>query len=146
ISTLEILNEDIQNASQKTSTSAAPTMTQAAIRQLVTNSVAAALEAKATNMVNTDNTNRNPKPRETPAIRKCTYKEFMSYQPFDFNGTERAVGLIRWFEQTELVFSCSNYSQDCKVKFSTGTLTEDALSWWNSYAKPIRIEQAAKIT
>nr|GEV47654.1 hypothetical protein [Tanacetum cinerariifolium] len=35
---------------------------------------------------------------------------------------------------------------DCKVKFTTGTLTEDALSWWNSYAKPIGIEQADKIT
>ncbi|GJZ71517.1 reverse transcriptase domain-containing protein [Tanacetum coccineum] len=35
--------------------------------------------------------------------------------------------------------------EDCKVKFSTGTLTEDALSWWNSYAKPIGIEQADKI-
>ncbi|GKB51710.1 reverse transcriptase domain-containing protein [Tanacetum coccineum] len=32
-----------------------------------------------------------------------------------------------------------------KVKFATGTLTEDALSWWNSYAKPIGIEQADKI-
>nr|GEW20451.1 reverse transcriptase domain-containing protein [Tanacetum cinerariifolium] len=34
---------------------------------------------------------------------------------------------------------------DCKVKFATGTLTEDALSWWNSYAKPIGIELADKI-
>ncbi|GJY82448.1 reverse transcriptase domain-containing protein [Tanacetum coccineum] len=45
----------------------------------------------------------------------------------------------------QLVFSRSNCTEDCKVKFSTGTLTEDALSWWNSYAKPIGIEQADKI-
>ncbi|GJV22511.1 hypothetical protein Tco_1371531 [Tanacetum coccineum] len=52
---------------------------------------------KLLNMViNTDNTNRNPEPRETPAARKCTYKEFMSCQPFYFNGTEGAVGLIHW--------------------------------------------------
>nr|GEX53775.1 reverse transcriptase domain-containing protein [Tanacetum cinerariifolium] len=38
-----------------------------------------------------------------------------------------------------------NYTKDCKVKFATSTLTEDALSWWNSYAKPIRTEQADKI-
>ncbi|GKF73944.1 hypothetical protein Tco_0220276, partial [Tanacetum coccineum] len=31
------------------------------------------------------------------------------------------------------------------VKFATGTLTEDTLSWWNSCAKPIGIEQADKI-
>nr|GEU53452.1 reverse transcriptase domain-containing protein [Tanacetum cinerariifolium] len=132
-------------APKRTSTYAAPAMTQATIRQLVTDSVAAALEAQATNMENTDKTNRNPKPRETPDARKCTYKEFMSCQPFYFNGTERAVGLICWFERTELVFSHSNYTKDCKVKFATCTLTENALSWWNSYAKPIGIKQADKI-
>ncbi|GJR04064.1 reverse transcriptase domain-containing protein [Tanacetum coccineum] len=130
---------------KRTSTSAAPAMTQAAIRQLVADSVVAALEAQAANMANTDNTNRNPEPRETPAARKCTYKEFMSCQPFYFNGTEGAVGLIHWFERTESVFSRSNCTEDSKVKFATGTLTEDALSWWNSYAKPIGIEQADKI-
>nr|GEW34528.1 reverse transcriptase domain-containing protein [Tanacetum cinerariifolium]GEY00739.1 reverse transcriptase domain-containing protein [Tanacetum cinerariifolium] len=130
---------------KRTSTSAAPVMTQAAIRQLVADSVAAALKAQAANMTNTDNTNRNTGPRETHIPRKCTYKEFMSCQPFYFNGTKGAVGLIRWFERTELVFSCGNCTEDCKVKFATGTLTKNALSWWNSYAKPIGIEQADKI-
>nr|GEY53791.1 reverse transcriptase domain-containing protein [Tanacetum cinerariifolium] len=94
-------------------------------------------------MENTDNTTR---PRETHVSRKFTYKEFMSCQPFYFNVTEGAVGLIHRFERTELVFSRSNCTEDCKVKFATGTLTEDALSWWNSYAKPIGIEQAEKIS
>nr|GEV35904.1 reverse transcriptase domain-containing protein [Tanacetum cinerariifolium] len=145
ISTLELIIKDIQNGSQKTSTFTAPAMTQAAIRQLVADSVAATLEAQVANMANTENTNRNPDPRETPAARKCTYKEFMSCQPFYFNGTEGAFGLIHWFERTESVFSRSNCTEDCKVKFSTGTPTKDALSWWNSYAKPIGIEQADKI-
>nr|GEY84848.1 reverse transcriptase domain-containing protein [Tanacetum cinerariifolium] len=100
-------------APKRTSTSAAPAMNQAAIRQLIDDRVDAALEAQAANMANTDNTNRNPEPRETPAARK--------------------------------LFSRSNCTEDCKVKFATGTLTEDALSWWNFYAKPIRIEQADKI-
>nr|GEW09587.1 reverse transcriptase domain-containing protein [Tanacetum cinerariifolium] len=107
-------------APKKTSTSATPAMNQAAIRQLIDDRVAAALEAQAANMANTDNINRNLKPRETPAARKCTYKEFMK-------------------------FSHSDYTENCKVKFATGTLTKDALSWWNSYAKPIGIEQADKI-
>ncbi|GKB27332.1 hypothetical protein Tco_0866733 [Tanacetum coccineum] len=47
--------------------------------------------------------------------------------------------------QIELVFSRSNYTEDCKVKFATGTLTEEALSWWNSFAQPIGIEEAYKI-
>ncbi|GKA14642.1 hypothetical protein Tco_0694288 [Tanacetum coccineum] len=64
----------------------------------------------------------------------------------NFKGMEGAVGLIRWFERTESVFSRSNYTEDCKVKFATGTLTEEALSWWNSFTQPIGIKEAYKIT
>ncbi|GKC07277.1 putative reverse transcriptase domain-containing protein [Tanacetum coccineum] len=125
------------------STSEAPAMTQAAIRKLVADSVTAALEAQAANMANTDNTTR---PREAHVARQCSYKEFMSCQPINFKGTEGAVGLIRWFERTKSVFSYNNYTEDCKVKFATGTLTEEALSWWNYIAQPIGIEEAYKIT
>ncbi|GKC45031.1 hypothetical protein Tco_1062753 [Tanacetum coccineum] len=79
-------------------------------------SIVVALKSQAATMASTDNPNRNTRPRETPLARKCTYKEFLSCQPFYFN-----------------------------VKFATSTLTKDALSWWNSYAKPIGIEQANKI-
>nr|GEX07763.1 putative reverse transcriptase domain-containing protein [Tanacetum cinerariifolium] len=58
----------------------------------------------------------------------------------------RAVRLIRWFEQTKLVFSCSNCAEENKVTFATGNLTDDALSWWNAYGQPIRIGQANKTT
>nr|GFB01230.1 reverse transcriptase domain-containing protein [Tanacetum cinerariifolium] len=57
-----------------------------------------------------------------------------------------AVDLIRWFEQTKSVFSRSNCAEENKVTFATGTLTDDALSWWNAYAQPIGIEQANKFT
>ncbi|GJR45441.1 reverse transcriptase domain-containing protein [Tanacetum coccineum] len=90
-----------------------------AIRKLVADSVAIALETQATTMANADNTNRNTREREAPIARKCSYKEFMSCQPINF--------------------------KDCKVKFATGTLTEEALSWWNYFAQPIGIEEAYKI-
>ncbi|GKF59482.1 hypothetical protein Tco_0176268, partial [Tanacetum coccineum] len=80
---------------------------QAAIKKLVADSVFAALGAQAANMANTDNTNRNTGEREAPIARKCSYKVFMSYQPINFKGLEGAVGLIRWFERTESVFSRS---------------------------------------
>ncbi|GKC90186.1 reverse transcriptase domain-containing protein [Tanacetum coccineum] len=83
-------------------------------------SVTAALEAQAATMANANNTNRNIGEREAPVARKCSYKEFMSCQPINF--------------------------KDCKVKFATGTLTEEALSWWNYCAQPIGIEEAYKIT
>ncbi|GKB36226.1 reverse transcriptase domain-containing protein [Tanacetum coccineum] len=113
--------------------------------KLVADSVAAALEAQAATMANTDNTNRNTRQRETNVARKCSYKEFMNCQPFNFKGTEGVVGLIRWFEQTESVFLRSNCTEDYKVKFATSTLTEEALSWWNSFPQPIGIEEAYKI-
>ncbi|GJW57453.1 reverse transcriptase domain-containing protein [Tanacetum coccineum] len=37
-------------------------------------------------------------------------------------------------------------AKENKVTFATGTLTDDALSWWNAYAQPMGIEQANQIT
>ncbi|GKG40617.1 hypothetical protein Tco_0467394, partial [Tanacetum coccineum] len=103
-----------------------------------------ALEAQAATMASASNPNRNTgptgtpnrntDPAGTPAVKTGNYKEFISCQPFYFNGTEGAVGLIRWFERTESVFSRSRCAEENKVTFATGTLTDDALSWWNAYA------------
>ncbi|GJV03665.1 hypothetical protein Tco_1337234 [Tanacetum coccineum] len=99
---------------KRTSTSEAPAMTQAAIRKLVADSVAAALEAQAVTMAITNNPNRNTRPTGTPIARKGNYKD--------------------------------NCAEENNVTFAIGTLTDDALSWWNAYAQPIGIEQANKIT
>nr|GEU81689.1 hypothetical protein [Tanacetum cinerariifolium] len=128
------------------STSEALTMSQAAIRKLVADSVAAALETQTATMAEVDNPIRNTRPRKIPVAKRGNYKEFISCQPFYFNGMEEVVGLIRWSERTESVFSRSNYAEENKVAFATGTLTNDALSWWNAYAQPIGIEQANRIT
>ncbi|GJT51737.1 reverse transcriptase domain-containing protein [Tanacetum coccineum] len=103
---------------KRTSKSEAPTMNQAAIKKLVADSVAAALEAHAATMAGTSNPNRNTGPTGTPVAKMRNYKEFISCQPFYFNGTKGAVVLIRWFERKES----------------------------NAYAQPIRIDQANKIT
>ncbi|GJV09027.1 reverse transcriptase domain-containing protein [Tanacetum coccineum] len=84
-------------------------MSQAAIRKLVTDSVAAALEAQATTMENTDNTNRNTGEREALVARKCSYEEFMSLL---ISKVQQALNLVLW----------------------------------NSFAQPIGIEEAYKIT
>ncbi|GJX33767.1 hypothetical protein Tco_0245324 [Tanacetum coccineum] len=105
-------------------------------------SVNAALEAQAAIMAGTSNPNRNTGPTGTPVAKMGNYKEFISCQPFYFNGTEGAVGLIRWFERTESVFSRSKCIEENKVTFATGTLTDDAQSWWNAYAQPMGVDQA----
>ncbi|GJS20766.1 reverse transcriptase domain-containing protein [Tanacetum coccineum] len=104
---------------KRTSTSETPAITLDAIRQLIAD-LTTAMEA------------------QTAMPENC--------QPFCFNGTEGAVGLIRWFERTESVFSRSRCAEENKVTFATGTLTNDALSWWNAYAQPMGIEQANRTT
>ncbi|GKE65026.1 reverse transcriptase domain-containing protein, partial [Tanacetum coccineum] len=37
-------------------------------------------------------------------------------------------------------------AEENKVTFATGTLTDDALSWWNAYAQPMGVDQANQIT
>ncbi|GKB50577.1 hypothetical protein Tco_0901330 [Tanacetum coccineum] len=86
---------------KRTSTSKAPSMTQAAIKKLVTDSVTSALEVQAATIADTSNPNRNTGPTGTP---------------------------------------------ENKVTFATGTLTDDALSWWNAYAQPMGVDQANHIT
>ncbi|GJV08418.1 hypothetical protein Tco_1346074 [Tanacetum coccineum] len=90
---------------KRTSTSETPAITLDAIRQL-TADFTAALEAQTAAMVSASNLTR------TPAVKTGNYKEFISCQPFCFNGTEGAVGLIRWFERTESVFSRSR----CRIE------------------------------
>nr|GEZ72739.1 reverse transcriptase domain-containing protein [Tanacetum cinerariifolium] len=91
-------------------TSKALNMSQAAIRKLVANSIAAALETQTTTMAEVDNSIR-----EILVAKRGNYKEFISCQPFYFNGTEGVIGLIRWFKRTESVFSQSNCAEENKL-------------------------------
>ncbi|GJW92641.1 hypothetical protein Tco_0170194 [Tanacetum coccineum] len=131
---------------KRTSTSETPVITLDAIRQLINDGISSALKAQAAAMANSDNSNRNTEPREIPVAKRGNYKEFINCQPSYFNGTEGAVDLIRWFEHTESVFSRSKCAEEDRVTFATGTLTDDALSWWNAHAQPMGIEQANQIT
>ncbi|GKA55616.1 putative reverse transcriptase domain-containing protein [Tanacetum coccineum] len=102
---------------KRTSTSESLAMTQANIKKLVADSITVALEAQAATMASTSNPNRNTGLTGTPIAKMGNYKEFISCQPFYFN-----------------------------VTFVTGTLTDDALSWWNAYAQPMGVDQANQIT
>ncbi|GJR94026.1 hypothetical protein Tco_0266200 [Tanacetum coccineum] len=108
--------------------------------QLITDGISSALKAQAATMASPSNPNRNTGPTGTPVAKTGNYKEFISCQPFYFNGTEGAVDPICWFERIESVFFRSNCAEENKVTFATGTLIDDALSWWNSYAQPIGID------
>ncbi|GJY80781.1 reverse transcriptase domain-containing protein [Tanacetum coccineum] len=109
---------------KRTSTSETPAITLDAIRQLINDGISSALKAQAAAMANSDNSNRNTEPREIPIAKRGNYKEFINCQPSTF----------QWAPK------------ELQVDFATGTLTNDALSWWNAYAQPIGIEQANRIT
>nr|GEW49991.1 reverse transcriptase domain-containing protein [Tanacetum cinerariifolium] len=102
---------------KRSSTSKASTMSQAIIRKLVADSIDAALETQTATMAEADNSIR-----KIPVAKRGNYKEFISFQPSYFNGTEGVVGLIRWFERTKSVFSRSNYAEENKVAFATDWL------------------------
>ncbi|GJW43491.1 reverse transcriptase domain-containing protein [Tanacetum coccineum] len=57
-------------------------------------------------------------------------------------GTEGVVGLTQWFEKMESVYSISNCTVACQVKFATCTLQGNALTWWNSHVKTTTPEAA----
>ncbi|KAK1415466.1 hypothetical protein QVD17_31248 [Tagetes erecta] len=76
----------------------------------------------------------------------CSYKTFMSCNPRTFHGTEGAVGVVRWIEKTESVLDISNCADDCMVKYATCTLTDKALTWWNSQVKTLGREAAYQLT
>ncbi|KAI3671895.1 hypothetical protein L1987_87092 [Smallanthus sonchifolius] len=61
-------------------------------------------------------------------IRKCSYKAFLSCKPRNFNGTEGAVGLMRWIEKMESVIDISECTADCMVK-TLGRQIAYQLTW-----------------
>ncbi|GJS79602.1 hypothetical protein Tco_0729483 [Tanacetum coccineum] len=117
------LKTELRMPPKRTSTSETPAITLDAIRQLIAN-LTTAVEAQTAAIASASNPNNLT---GTPAVKTGNYKEFISCQPFCFNGTEGAVGLIRWFERTESVFSRSRCAEENKVTFATGTLTDDLI-------------------
>nr|GEU96840.1 putative reverse transcriptase domain-containing protein [Tanacetum cinerariifolium] len=89
--------------------------------------------------------NRNPNRNKRCAMhvyRECTYWDFVKYQPLNFKGTQRVVGLTRWFKKIETVFHISNCPERYQVKYATCTMLNNALTWWNSHKRTIRVDAA----
>ncbi|GKB46334.1 hypothetical protein Tco_0897087 [Tanacetum coccineum] len=98
---------------KRTSTSETPAITLDAIRQLIAD-FTAALEAQTAAMASASNPNRNTNLTGTPAVKTGNYKEFISCQPFYFNGTAGAVRHIAGFERTESYTHRSNVLRKIK--------------------------------
>nr|GEU67431.1 reverse transcriptase domain-containing protein [Tanacetum cinerariifolium] len=80
---------------KRRSTSETPAITLATIQRLIIDGIAASLETQA---INTNDTNKNLEPRETLVEKRGNYKEFISCQPFYFNGNDLKT-YIRSFQE-----------------------------------------------
>ncbi|GJS57108.1 hypothetical protein Tco_0651892 [Tanacetum coccineum] len=119
-------------------------LTQAAIRQMIKESVDAAITAEQARHVNAGNDARGSRPVRcqdaAPAVRECTCAGFMKCNPTSFHGTEGAIELQRWFEKTKSVFRISECAEEKKVKFAAATLQGPALTWWNAKVATMGLE------
>ncbi|GKF06552.1 hypothetical protein Tco_0037220 [Tanacetum coccineum] len=72
-----------------------------------------------------------------PAIRECTYQDFLKCQLPIFKGNKRVVGLTRWIEKMKTVFHISNCPLRYQVKYASCTLQNGALTWWKSHMRTV---------
>nr|GEX43593.1 reverse transcriptase domain-containing protein [Tanacetum cinerariifolium] len=85
-------------------------------------------------------------PNVAPVARECTFVDFMKCSPITFRGNEGPVGLIRWIEKTEMVFTVSKCIEANKVVFAAATFQDRALTWWNSQADTLGMEAMTRKT
>ncbi|GJZ41357.1 putative reverse transcriptase domain-containing protein [Tanacetum coccineum] len=98
-------------------------VTNAQIQAMINEGVTAALAARdATRNGDDSHTSGTGARRPVQVARECTYPDFLKCQPLNFKGTEGVVGLTQWFEKMESVYSISNCTVACQVKFATCTL------------------------
>ncbi|GJR76347.1 hypothetical protein Tco_0088712 [Tanacetum coccineum] len=125
---------------KRTTTTTTIPMIDAAIKALIAQGVADALdkyEAHRSSRNGYDIHESGSGRRKERDAREYTYSDFLKCQPLNFMGTEGVVGLTQWFEKIKYVFHISNCTITCQIKFATCTLLRNALTWWNSYVKTV---------
>ncbi|GKB08736.1 putative reverse transcriptase domain-containing protein [Tanacetum coccineum] len=126
-----------------TDTHTTTSVTNAQIQAMINEGVTAALAARdATRNGDDSHTSGTGVRRPMQVARECTYPDFLKCQPLNFKGTKGVVGLTQWFEKMESVYSISNCTVACQVKFAMCTLQGNALTWWNSHVKTTTPEAA----
>ncbi|GJS26060.1 putative reverse transcriptase domain-containing protein [Tanacetum coccineum] len=111
------------------------------LNQLIATRVAEALAAAAvTHAASTQEENNLGS--NSSQNKTCNYKEFRAVMHENFHGTEGFVGLTRWFEKLESQFGISNVAEGDRVKFSSSTLLDGALTWWNVYVRSVTLDTA----
>ncbi|GJT78522.1 hypothetical protein Tco_1045247 [Tanacetum coccineum] len=120
------------------------TLTQAAIRRMIKESVDATIATEWARHANAGNDARGSGPVRgqdaAPTVHECTFAGFMKCNPTTFYGTKGVVELRRWFEKTESIFGISECAEGKKVKFAAATQQGPALTWWNAKVATMGLE------
>ncbi|KAJ0789142.1 putative transcription factor interactor and regulator CCHC(Zn) family [Helianthus annuus] len=66
-----------------------------------------------------------------PPPNGYTYKQFLDHKPREFDGTGGALAFVRWVGKTDSILRLSKCDHEHQVKYITGLLVDEALSWWN---------------
>ncbi|GJV24592.1 reverse transcriptase domain-containing protein [Tanacetum coccineum] len=122
-------------------------LTNAQLQAMIDQGVTAALAARDANRNGDDSHTSGMGGKRTKRVaRECTYQDFMKCKPLYFKGTEGVVELTQWFERMETIFCISNCFVENQIKFSTCTLLEGDLTWWNSHVITISHDVAYAMT
>ncbi|GJY71453.1 hypothetical protein Tco_0475156 [Tanacetum coccineum] len=104
-----------------------PPLTQDTVNRMIHESVKAAIWAEQERVRNEANCAGGP--NVAPIARNVTFRRFIESVPYPIRGNEGAVGLIRWIEKTEMVFTVSKCIEGNKVVFAAATFQDRALTW-----------------
>nr|GEV33474.1 hypothetical protein [Tanacetum cinerariifolium] len=121
-----------------------PLLTHDTVNCMIQESVEATVRDKRERVQN--EANRAEGPNVAPVNRECTFANFMKCSPITFRGNEGAVGVIKWIENTRMVFTVSKCTEANKVVFVAATFHDWALTWWNSQVATIGIEVVTRKT
>nr|GEZ66070.1 hypothetical protein [Tanacetum cinerariifolium] len=80
-----------------------PPLTQDTVNRMIQEHVEAAIWVERERVQN--EANHAEGPNVAPVARECTFEDIMKCSPITFRGNKGAVGLIRWIEKTEMVFT-----------------------------------------
>ncbi|GKC65095.1 reverse transcriptase domain-containing protein, partial [Tanacetum coccineum] len=76
----------------------------------------------------------------------CSYKEFMACNPKDYNGKGGAIVYTFWIKKMESVQDMSGCRANEKVKYTAGSFSGKALTWWNTQVQTRGREAAVGMT
>nr|GEV60244.1 hypothetical protein [Tanacetum cinerariifolium] len=104
-----------------------------------------AMQRKSTNGDGSHSFGEGPT-RPVQSVRACSYSDFMKCQPLNFKGTKVVIGLSCWFEKMESVFHISGCVVENQVKFTTCTMLDATLTWWNGHVRTLGHDAAYDMT